>query len=1194
MQLCGSSALLGLLFLTIFDSSECLQMKVHPDKGLVIVSTELPLDQCAVCTVDGVNVTQCSSRLVLQPEQEVTLLFNCSQSIDQAYNVQIVRDIECTMDACSLTTGETQPSILSEFPRTFTWNLKTPENTVVGLNIVNEGLVETSQPCDDGLQYSVTTKNVQTHYCRGGSVKHLELPNEAIFSLQVKPKSQVESLLFQTSAAPIKGRKVDITVDPDVIVDIRREPEGPECHVCLADRAEPTCDETAISIADVQNTLEFTCLEPQDVFTVTMKKKIVCTRTSCSSATGHVHPTLLKEFQRAIMWDIVVPERTELTLGFPGDGLTETSGPEKCDNRIQYTVKTTKADGKSKIKNYCQAGPVSHLDLLGTTTVTVDIPKGGELGPTAFTVKVVQRAGRMIAVTPDLDTTISIIKRINEPDCTVCIDKGPSQKCNPRHLILTDARNTSVDFSCPQPQEVFSVEINKKIECTETTCSVNTIQAETSMFPDFNQTFIWDLKVPPTKAFQLDFSKPGIRQIPNGDSCPDDHTYSLVTYLRTGPATVGTFCKGGTVDTILVRYKGRLLLQVPGQKILDPLDIKLSVGPVMSMVAIVKAELPRGVSQTEFTTASYPADFPDDEQMQWDFVVPGMHNYTVHFRDQTMPECLQKDVVVEYEKEDKKVTKLSLMDPQPEHQQGNFNMHLKNCKTNRTLEGLTLKFAVSVMRSGHPVLCTVDLTKYKDVSLQIEKVGSDPYCEMRIDSKLENKINVAAGNKAGLSFLDCPNEDVRLTASKVIGCQNIKTCFGSGTLLTVPKLDLCLPIPLHSFSWHLTIPEGGTVDLVSPTGTLQQSLPGQECNNSFSLHVADGGGSSVGDFCFNGIIEKVQVHSNVTVTARAKNFTETRGPFLNVSFSQEISESIIYRVKPKVSSPALLATPNWPDGMKAFSTVSWLVTLPSQYEADMTFVNVSQPKCSQPHTIMKVQTLGSEEEMLSRREDEDVVDKLLVPDSFYLNVSNCNPEEGHFGVLTKVILQKKSSHLLAILLGIAGALLLLTIILAVVCVIIRKKKKEQNKGASLYVGKVNIFMPSDKPFSKSRSDNESHVYASIDETRVYGHLLGDSSYADSMQDHFQETQVDSYNTFKGPNDTKLPVINEPDAEPEMDQIFLDPSESFIPSRPRTPIGRQDSIGFEDRRMVQNALYTFKNTGDINTIRLSDGEMESNQ
>lgn len=50
-------------------------------------------------------------------------------------------------------------------------------------------------------------------------------------------------------------------------------------------------------------------------------------------------------------------------------------------------------------------------------------------------------------------------------------------------------------------------------------------------------------------------------------------------YLRTGPATVGTFCKGGTVTTIMGRYKGRLSLKVPGNEKLDPVDFKLNVGP---------------------------------------------------------------------------------------------------------------------------------------------------------------------------------------------------------------------------------------------------------------------------------------------------------------------------------------------------------------------------------------------------------------------------------------------------------------------------------------------------------------------------------------------------------------------------------------------------------------------------------------
>lgn len=119
-------------------------------------------------------------------------------------------------------------------------------------------------------------------------------------------------------------------------------------------------------------------------------------------------------------------------------------------------------------------------------------------------------------------------------------------------------------------------------DCTETSCSGDIVQAESSLFPDFNRTFTWYLKVVSTRAFQLDFLEQGMRQIPNEETCPNEHTYSLVTYLRSGPATIGTFCKGGTVTTILARYKGRVSLHVPGDRKLDPVDFKLTVGPETS------------------------------------------------------------------------------------------------------------------------------------------------------------------------------------------------------------------------------------------------------------------------------------------------------------------------------------------------------------------------------------------------------------------------------------------------------------------------------------------------------------------------------------------------------------------------------------------------------------------------------------
>ncbi|XP_028255224.1 CUB domain-containing protein 1 [Parambassis ranga] len=1198
MRLHASCALMGLLFWAAMDSTECLRTMVRPDKGSsVTVSTELPEDQCTVCISLNDTQTSCHTSLSLVPEENVSLLFRCSKPVESAFTVTVTRSIECTKDACSPTTVETQPDILTEFARTFTWELVAPEKTVVTLNILGEGLKETSQSCPNGLQYSVATSKTssggRTQYCRGGSVTRFELFNQAVVSLLVQPKTRVESVLFQASAGPLKGRTMDITVDSSTTVVLSREVEEPECEVCTTEGSTRACSTKEKTLTNSENlSVEFSCPKPQDVFSVKMKKRIECTETSCTPAAAEVNPNLFKDFKRSITWDISVPERTVLTLDFPSDGLKDKSASENCQDGFQYSVSSTKSSGEVKTTSYCKGGTVSHLDLLGVTTMTVDVPKEGELEKTVFNVKAAPRAGRIMSVTPDPNTILIISRVSKEPDCSVCVDQAPKQKCNPQTLKLTVPQNTSVEFTCPRPQDVFTVEINRKIDCSEISCSGNIVQAESSLFPDFNRTFTWDLKVLSDHAFQVDFPEMGMRQIANGETCLDEHTYSLVTYLRSGPATIGTFCKGGLVTTVLARYKGRVSLQVPWNTKLNPFDFKLNSGPKTDMIAIVTVSLPRGVSDTDFITANYPKDFPDMQRMQWSFIVPGMHNYTVHIRDYTAPECLSDEVGVEYQKEDpNKVTKLTLTDPQPQHQQGNFNMVLKNCETNRTLEGLTLNYRVSVVRSGHPVLCTVDLTKHQGVSLQIEKVGSDPYCEISMKSVVKEKINVAAGTTAKLSFLDCPIEEVRLTASQDIDCQNTASC--SSTVLTVPTLDSCLPIPLYSFTWHVNIPQSSTVDLVSHTGSLQQALPGQECTQPVLLDVAEADGFSVGNFCSNGMIQKVQVHANVSITAKAQDFTKTLGPFLNISVSQKIPENIIYRVSPQPTSPTFLATPNWPQGMKPFSTVSWIVTLPSQYEAHLQFVNISQPKCDDRHTSIMVMMLGYEEELMSRREDEAAETTLVVPNSFYLNMSNCLPEERHFGAVTKIILQQKT-NVLAIVLGIVGALLLLLIVLAVVCVVIKKKKKGRtNKESSIYIGKGNIFRPSDGHFTKTRSDNESHVYDSIDEAMVYGHLLSNSGYADRIQDTYKGIQVDSYQTFTGPTDGGLPVIKEPDPEPEVDQFktFLNPSESFIPSRPRTPIDRQDSLGFQDRRMVDNELYTFKSTGEINTIRLSGYDME---
>ncbi|KAK7898514.1 hypothetical protein WMY93_019367 [Mugilogobius chulae] len=1129
--------LFGVALAAVLRATDALDTAVRPDTGSsVTVSTER--SDCSVCELAGVNATEtaCQQSRLLTPEQEVKLRFKCSEPVEQAFSVSVSHTIACTKDSCSPASAPVQ-DLLSDLPRTYIWELSAPPKTAVSLDPQGKGLSKTTTPCPDGVQLSVSKSksDPEEQFCLGGPTEALDVKDGAVVKLKMNPKMTVGPRAF--TVTPIKGRTMEVTVGPETEVILTRKPSDPECEVCSGG----DCSDSTKTITNSDKLqLEFSCAKPQNVFTVKISGKIACTETSCSP------------------------------------------------DAAKYFLTSSKNSGPPKKSSYCRGTSLSSLSLPGQTNVVLEVPKDQDVDATLFTATAAKRGSRMLAITTDSDTKVTIKRDPPGPDCDVCVTQDSKQTCSHKQ-VLRDPKNVSVEFSCSSPQDLFTVEIIRDIDCSTKVCTGNVFQTEYSMFPDFNRTFIWDLKVTPAQAFQLHFPEPGMRQIPNKQLCPDDHTYSMVTYLRTGPATIGTFCKGGPVSSLLVRYKGRMFLEVPGTRKQDPVDFTFSQGPHNEMVAIVKVNLPRGVSNTSFITPNYPADFPDKEEMRWDFVVPGMHNYSLSFTDFNLPECLSDDVVLEYHKSDKKVTKLSLYDAQPKHQQGNFEMVLKNCATNRTLPGLTLSFKVSLMRSGHPVLCTVDLSKQPALSVQIDKVGSDPYCEMTIDSKLQTKINVASGTKAKLSFLDCPNEDVQLRATQLIECQS-SSC--PEQVLSTPKLDSCLPMPLHNVTWSIVMPKHSTVDLTAPVGTLRQSLPasGQDCTGPVFLHLEESDGESMGEFCFGGPIQKIQAHTNISITGKTSDFKNYKGTFLNVSFSPEIHETIIYSVNANPLGPVLLATPNWPRGMSPTSTVSWIMSVPSNYEALLNFPNVSQPKCAERHTCVKVQMLGHEEELMSRREDEEI-EKLTIPQSFYLNVSNCEPEEGEFGVVAEVTLQKKS-NLLAIILGIVGALLLLLILLVVVCVVMKKKKQKLSKESSIYMGKGNIFRPNDRTFSKTRSDNDSHVYASIDETMMYGHLLGDGTYSDS--DHYKGIQTDSYNTFTGPTDAPaLPTITEPETEPELDQYhgFLQPADTFMPPRPRTPINRQDSLGFQDRRMMDNELYTFKSTGEFNTIRLSGADFE---
>ncbi|XP_034467175.1 CUB domain-containing protein 1-like isoform X2 [Hippoglossus hippoglossus] len=646
-----------------------------------------------------------------------------------------------------------------------------------------------------------------------------------------------------------------------------------------------------------------------------------------------------------------------------------------------------------------------------------------------------------LTITPDKGTTFNITST-QVKGCQVCTGAGRSQRCD-ASLLLKDNTPVSVEFECPRPQDAFKVEISRNIECTTKSCTGHIIQADFGSLPllDFNRKFTWNLKAAAPKAFKIDFSGTGLRQINPSESCPDRHSYTLQALQTTGSVAVGKYCRAGAISSAQILILGSFSLEVPGGQKPQNSQFDVSVGEEIKSLAKITLTLPKGTSSSVLLSPNYPDSFPDDDLMEWYFHVPDQHKTAVRFFNLTQPSCLKKETRVEYHSKGRAALVRSLNDPH-EQRSGDFSMTLRNCEMERRRAdspGLSVKVQVSTSSARSSVLCKVDLSKAEGLVLYIKKLRPTSACEMKINSVTKENITVTSNSE--LSFQGCTPEDVEVTAMKVIECRQLRDCPKTPVRLSLPVLPGCLPAPVSSVTWHLRPPAHGTVELTSPAGPLRQSLPGQLCNDSLIIKVAEDDGTDIGHFCPQGAIQKIQIHTNMSVTVSNTGRNALKTCYKNVldaCFKDEISERYIFTVSSKKNAPVLLATPGWPEGMKSQVTVSWIVSVPPKMEAHLMFANVSQPKCSLRHTKIRVQRVGRREEDYSRREDEEAEEEITVSERFYLNMSNCMPERGRFSVITKITLRESKNFLLTTILSVVAALLVIFIIvLVVVCLVIR-------------------------------------------------------------------------------------------------------------------------------------------------------------
>ncbi|XP_054637833.1 CUB domain-containing protein 1a isoform X2 [Dunckerocampus dactyliophorus] len=775
-----------------------------------------------------------------------------------------------------------------------------------------------------------------------------------------------------------------------------------------------------------------------------------------------------------------------------------------------------------------------------------------------------------LTLTPDRGTTLNISSQVKGSACKVC--SGARRRCDTT-LVLKDSTPVVVEFDCRRPEDVFRVEIIRNIECTTKSCSGDIIQADSGLhlWLDFHRTFTWNLKASVLKAIQVDFSKVGLRQMSPSVNCPDRHAYTMKAFQATGTVVIGKYCRAGPISSAQILNEGSFSLDAPPGLKLQSDQFGVSVGEEIKSLAKITVSLPHQSSSIELLSPNFPESFPDDDVMEWYFHIEAKQKANVEFLNLTQPRCLKKETAAEYHSKGREALVLRLTDTQPVQNRGDFTLTLRNCEMDRRRAGspgLSVKIKVSASRASSQVLCGVDLRKMKVLSLHLERLSKASECEMKMNSVTMEKITVPSGSVTQLSFQDCLPNDVLVTASGVIGCTQLKDCPKSPVPLSVPSLPSCLPGPLRAVTWALRPPLHGTVELTSSIGPLQQHLPGQPCNDSI-ITVSEDDGATVGHFCPQGAIQKVQIHTKISVTVTRKGGQALRPavkPLLMASLKEEIAERYIFTVSPKRDKTVLLATPGWPEGMESYATVSWIMSLPPKMEAHLMFFNISQPKCANRHTNIRVQRIGSLEEDYSRREDEEA-EETSVAENFYLNMSNCMPERGDFKVITELTLQK-NMMLVTIVSVVAALVLLFIVVLVVVCFVIKKKKKKLEHQVSIYNPNGTDFRAGHNGFPKSREDNESHVYASIEDTLVYTHLLrkgaemGVYTESDTYQPFMEQTLVS-----KDGNTMEVAVYQ--------DYLLSDQQAPPLPNRPPS----------HNQALVDNVIYQSQPSLDEHSAKM---------
>ncbi|MEE6465816.1 hypothetical protein FKM82_006710 [Ascaphus truei] len=470
-----------------------------------------------------------------------------------------------------------------------------------------------------------------------------------------------------------------------------------------------------------------------------------------------------------------------------------------------------------------------------------------------------------------------------------------------------------------------------------------------------------------------------------------------------------------------------------------------------------------------------------------------------------------------------------------------------------------------------------DVTESQNISLQpgnnitilIKPGGKSPpsppcyICTIKDGCKLST-LQIRPGMNVIYNY-SClnPEKYFVMEIQKVIDCTSSLCPFGNVALQpsSLPGLN-------RTFSWHVATARNMGLELNFSTPWLRQINSSDKCPDLVTFDISTSLRNSpvnIGTFCRNGTVSRIKVQGGGIVALYLPWYESLTQSGFRIANQSSIKRLCIIESTFQTESSATLLSANYDLGFPEDELMTWQFIVPPNHRASVQFLNYTLPNCDRK--TESVEYYLPESYTNPVKLDLQKKQPASIGSNFNMSLQGCDMDDKNPGALrllfTVTVQQSSMQGCLTIIL-IAAIAAVGAVILAVTVTVccVRKKKKEKLAPVGIYDGKLQTEMPRRRAFfKKGKKKNDSHIYAVIEDTMVYGHLLKDPNGSVSPE-------VDVYQPFEGPMEDAPPVprlnfLNGSTKEEDLEDhlsLSMRENELYVSSEliPKEPVENDDT------------------------------------